>query len=599
MRKAAHVIYLVCFLLIMLIPLALTNVEEGFVSDIDNRSLRDAPKWGEAGYKANFELYLRDRIGLRNQMVNGYAVLHDAVANELTHPIYTYGQDGYIFFNMHPKITYSDFHKTFAETVLKIQQYCEARGSKFYFMFEPEKTSVLRRYLPEGVNYDDSWVDELLSYMDQLGINYVDNKELLLEKSYEEDVFNKQYDAGHWNDLGCFYGTNHLLNRMHEDFLAVTELSREQFDITTQTARQLHVSEFKIHDEIPSFQLKTNYQDLSEEYSSEVEVNSNYPYFHYFKNVAEGAEELPKVLFFQGSYYNRGPQFLVSKTREYIGVHNYQNILNLDYYYNLFQPEAVIFEVAEYTFTDAYFDSAKMKNLNFYPAWTDQTSDLTFEKQVELCKENADLFAVDSCISLWKGRKIDRVSVERKFSDARYAYLIADRLVLDLKTDADGFLFADVASGALVEGEDVIVYLEDYDGKKSYVPLKVEVLECFTDELSFSDGVNQFDDTCVMTTEVEDNQFDQVVLQLYDAETGEYLDAIAGNSEPGDVSGFFVHDRESGWYTLRLKANSNKKDEYIECSAYLEHGDVYRYAYQIDQLTQEQVEISRFKIYGS
>ncbi|MEI3142028.1 MAG: hypothetical protein V8S77_01985 [Oscillospiraceae bacterium] len=35
-------------------------------------------------------------------------------------------------------------------------------------------------------------------------------------------MFNRQYDAGHWNELGCFYGTKHLLARIHEDIPEVT-----------------------------------------------------------------------------------------------------------------------------------------------------------------------------------------------------------------------------------------------------------------------------------------------------------------------------------------------------------------------------------------
>lgn len=598
MKKILDVIYIVCFLMIMLVPLALTNVEKDVVSEIDNRVLQGAPKLGEEEYTKKFEAYLQDRIGLRNQMVNGYAALNDFAVNELTHPNYTYGQDGYIFFNMHDNISYGDFHKTFAEMVFKMQEYCRARGSKFYFMFEPEKTSVLRRYIPKGVNYNDSWVDEMLAYMNQLGVNCVDNTELLIEKSYTEDVFNKKFDAGHWNDLGCFYGTNHLLNKIHEDIPAVTELSKEQFNITTKTETKLPVSEFKIKEKVPSFELKTGYKDITEDYVSEVEVNPNYRHFHYYINGADGAEELPKVLFFQGSYYNRGPQFLISRTSEDIGVHNYQNCLDLDYYYNIFQPEVVIFEVAEYTFFDAYFDSAKMKALDFNPAIIDYSSNISFESQVENLKKNADLFKVNSYISLLKGNKIDKVIVDRKFSDARYAYLVMDDFVIDLKINDEGFLYADLESNKITKGDNVVVYLEDYDGKKRYVPLTVVIPECFTEKLSASEGAEISDNTCTLTTNVQGNKFDQVVLQLYSPETGEYMGIVNSSNSVGNIKGAYIHNGESGWYTLRLKANSNMRDEYVECLVYLINGRVYHYSYNIDKLTENKVEFSGFEFYG-
>lgn len=73
MKKTLNIIYSVIFLMIVLIPLFLTNREEGVISEIDNRELLEAPKFGETGYAKDFEKYLQDRIGLRNQMVNYYA----------------------------------------------------------------------------------------------------------------------------------------------------------------------------------------------------------------------------------------------------------------------------------------------------------------------------------------------------------------------------------------------------------------------------------------------------------------------------------------------------------------------------------------------
>lgn len=77
--------------------------------------------------------------------------------------------------------------------------------------------------------------------------------------------------------------------------------------------------------------------------------------------MAEGA---PRVLSFQGSYMNgMGYKFLENSFGEYIIVHAYQNIFNLDDYFNMFQPDCVIFETAEYTLTDDYYDLETMKEI--------------------------------------------------------------------------------------------------------------------------------------------------------------------------------------------------------------------------------------------
>ena len=348
----------------MIIPLCLTDTRNNVKSDLDNRVLVELPKKGEWGIIKGIEKYLQDRIGLRDRMVTGYQLVNNLVAKELTHPIYTYGQDGYMFFKMHNNVQYSSYHQLFAETVVKMSRYCESNGVPFYFMFDPEKISVYRRYLPKGVNYNDEWVDQLLAYLVNHDVKVVNNRDLLIQKSYSEQVFNQQYDAGHWNDLGCFYGTNNLWKTVHKDFPAVEEYTFEDFDIGTKEGKYLASSKFPVNEEVPVFVLKDEWLDVSADYN-DIKLDSRYPYFAYYINQSTDAEKYPKMLIFHGSYYNRGPKFFIGRAREYIGIHDYQNVLDLDYYFNLFKPELVVFEVAEYTVSDGYFDSQKMRGLNF------------------------------------------------------------------------------------------------------------------------------------------------------------------------------------------------------------------------------------------
>ena len=82
--------------------------------------------------------------------------------------------------------------------------------------------------------------------------------------------------------------------------------------------------------------------------------------------LSEGA---PKALVFQGSYMNSyGCKFFENAFSKYIMVHDYQNVIDFPYYYNIFQPDCVIFEVAEYVFNDTYFNYEKMMSINYNPA---------------------------------------------------------------------------------------------------------------------------------------------------------------------------------------------------------------------------------------
>ena len=107
-----------------------------------------------------------------------------------------------------------------------------------------------------------------------------------------------------------------------------------------------------MNEEVPVLTLKQQYSDLTEKYDKEVKRDIQQNHFSYIKG---NRDSLPKALVFQGSYLNGREKYLADRFSEYISVHNYQNIFDIDYYYNMFQPDIVVFEVAEYTINNTYF----------------------------------------------------------------------------------------------------------------------------------------------------------------------------------------------------------------------------------------------------
>lgn len=62
------------------------------------------------------------------------------------------------------------------------------------------------------------------------------------------------------------------------------------------------------------------------------------------------------LLFIPILCFNRyGAKFFENSFGEYIAVHNYENVINMEYYFEMFQPDCVIFEVAEYAVSNAFF----------------------------------------------------------------------------------------------------------------------------------------------------------------------------------------------------------------------------------------------------
>jgi len=373
--KAVKTAFLLLFALSLLVPLAAFRRGAGIVSEIDNRMLQENPLGAEERAKGGdltvkLEKYVQDRIGFRDEMILGYTALNDRLFGKMVHPSYCYGREGYVFAKMSPPVEYGGFHEAFADMVKKIQDYCEARGVPFLFVFEPSKSTILQEYLPAGVRYDAGWVDEFFQALDGRGVRYVDNRAVLQEKwDAGEAVFNRQYDAGHWNDLGAFYGVNAILEELRKDFSGVHMNTMEEIRVSEELQTSLPASKFPIRELTPLFEFPDmEPEDLTDSLSGEVRRDQRFRGFGRFVNPARLKEGTPRTLVFQGSYMNgRGLKFLQNGLGEYVFVHNYQNVIDFDYYFNIFQPECVVFEVTEYAMTKNYFDQDRMAAMLLAP----------------------------------------------------------------------------------------------------------------------------------------------------------------------------------------------------------------------------------------
>ena len=469
MKKIIDIVFIMICLAFVAVPFLCMNRHEDVTSEIDNRKLVEAPSFGVEGFTVDYEEYLRDRIGFRDKIVNAYNVFNDRAFHELTHPIYTYGQDGYVFFTMHRNNPYGDYPTVYADMVKKLQDYCENRGSYFYFLFDPEKISVYRNYLPKGVNYDDSWVDEMFRYMDELGINYINNTQLLMDKSKSEQVFNKVYDAGHWNDLGMFYATNALWERIHQDIPAVTPMKKNEFTIRQVEETVLPTSEFKISELVPEFKLKQKIKKEAKQRYGEIKIDPSHPAYTYEINTAKAANDYPKLLMFQGSYYNRGARFIASRSSTYIGVHSYQNVLELPYYYNIYKPDVVVLDAAEYVFTDDFFDSSIMKKLDYNPSLSNGS--IPFEQVVSHVKSSANKLDTNTVSNIEFGKYIDRIILNEKYKDAKYAYLLINSEVFDFSQNDNNMLELSLEHGKVQVNDKGILYIEKSNGEKSWTTI--------------------------------------------------------------------------------------------------------------------------------
>lgn len=369
--KTIKIISIFLCAIIIALPVVGFNFKENAVSAIDNRTLAPWPLSEKAGgdLTENIENYINDRIGFRDKMIRSYTVLNDRLFHKMVHPSYVYGKDGYVFgAGMTVYDEFSQYHVIFADMVKKIQDYCEDRGVPFVFVFNPAKPAVYSEYIADGFNYNRSWVPLFLQELDARGIHYVDNTETMLAKKQEGvAVFNQKYDASHWNDLGAFYGVNAILEALNRMDPRVHVNSEDEFFLSNRIETSLPVSDFPIHEEVPVVDYRSqNSISRTGDYEGELELDPVNSYFFYTENPDRAEDSGVRCLVFQGSYMNGyGYKSMVNSFSEYIAVHDYQNVINFPYYFNIFKPDCVVFEVAEYTFDDHYFDHEKMQAISY------------------------------------------------------------------------------------------------------------------------------------------------------------------------------------------------------------------------------------------
>ena len=362
--KKIKIVFVLIMCALIIVTLFKFNFESPSISEIDNRYLSELDFDKGADRTQVIDEYIKDRVGYRSFAINSFSYLNDLLFNQLEHPTYTYGEDGHVFFRLSREYVDTQFLDQFCMYLKKVQTYCEERNVPFIYCLNPSKVSVYSEYLPEGYVYKNAFINTYEEKLEEYGINYISNYGLLKEKSASEQVYNIKYDAGHWNDLGAFYGTNNILRKVHEYFPEVRENTLDDFEITQELQTTLPVSYFKIKEYTPLFTLKeTGNVEYVNGWYSTLKRDER----HMALATSINKEDLPNVLFFQGSYLNSRRKYFDERFGMYTSVHNYENFLNFEYYFNVIKPDCVILETADYATGTSFFDMSTVENYELNP----------------------------------------------------------------------------------------------------------------------------------------------------------------------------------------------------------------------------------------
>ncbi len=412
--KKIKVIFVVSILMLIIVPIIFFNHEKNVASSLDNRMLTELDDYS----LDNVENYISDRIGFRKEMISIYNKINRDLFDVITSQDLMVGSDGK---NLYPKISsieeFNNYHQKFLDSVKEIQNYCESRGIGFYFVFEPSKSSIIKDTLPEGLNYSNDWIDDFVNIAKEMNINIVDNYTYFNLIKDEESLYNISYDTYHWNDNGAFLGINNLLNEIGNDYPNVSTNNIEDYDLVVKEKDE---DGNDIDDQVYEYIPKNKAKDLTEKYFDGLDLYEDFSDFYYF----DSNDDVPSILSFQGSYLmmeDRTEKFLANNFSKTVAIHNYQNIFNINYYLNIFRPDIVVFEVADYTFAEYYFAQYFMETM-FLPPTLDKFDEYKINDNCEKLDYIKDI----------NGEYVTYI-FDNKGNKYEYGYLIIDDEIYDLR----------------------------------------------------------------------------------------------------------------------------------------------------------------------
>lgn len=420
--KRLYIFRITLFILILIIPVLTINLKSEQISEIDNRNLIEISDVLSGDFTTNAETFIEDRIGFRTAMINTYTKAMDSLFDYMIHPSYQYGQDGYVFSKLSREGLDLEYQDIFSDFILKLQTYCNERDIDFLYAVEPSKATIYPEYLPVGVNYENFNLNYFLDSLNKKNINYVYTGDALTNAKDNYQVFDKKYDANHWNETGAIVGISTILDKLNEMDSSVDKFNIDNFNVKTTIHSTLPVSYFPINEETTIYELKdkSNIKNI-DTFVDKINLSEHYRNFAHYINTSN--TDAPKILVFAGSYFNNKHKFLIESFSEFILVHNYHNINDIDYYINLFDPDIVLFESTEYTHNSTYFDATSMKEIIY---------NKPFSSYNNLSK--TQFTNIDNTYEINDNKSVVDFSIPLTNNGVLYSYAKVGNRILDCKT---------------------------------------------------------------------------------------------------------------------------------------------------------------------
>lgn len=354
-------IFILFFMMILIVPAVTMNFKEKQTSNIDNKVLTEFPELSPSTETIEqLESYVNDRIGFREKAITFYTVAIDKLFDVMIHPLFMYGKDGHIYYKDADYIsayqrlnTDDEYLDLFTEFLQDTNDYLHSKNIQFLYYLCPDKKTIYPEYFPDSINVKEDntpVIKAMRERLDKTGIEYIIPDNELLEAKKNQVVYNKKYDATHWNEFGSILAQKMIDEHFSKWFSDVKPLTESDFTLEFVTMDNLDNSYFPINDDVPVYSLITDTSQDATEYLKpclDDTINTTTFYAHFMNPEVQNDKIL---LIFTDSYFATYHKYYNNRFKEVYYVHR-QNFDYLQYMVNLVFPSAVIFETAERSIT--------------------------------------------------------------------------------------------------------------------------------------------------------------------------------------------------------------------------------------------------------
>jgi hypothetical protein len=361
-NKDFNTVFGVIFVLLLLIPLLLTDLRNGLVAPEENRMLADRPPLSSMNHPQtfirNFTEWFNDHIGLRGKFISLYKFLGKSQKQGPQYRegdvTYIIGRGGHHFFtgsNNHDMIGKfagnpvfsSEELQTFSHKLTSMQDYLNKRDIPLIVMFCADKETIYPEYYSPAVKRGPEPVqlDLITSYLkNNTSVDIFNVRQALLEQKDRYLLFPKgpPGDLTHYNEIGAFFAYRELMCHINTYYPDIIPYSLDDIDIDCDENGVARVN------------LKENpeYTKYDDSFFDNVTTNSSDGWAN--RAFESTARNSPAILILRDSYMGDENSFILkyiarhfSKT---IAIH-FLNMNNLEQYIDAFNPDIMVLETAE------------------------------------------------------------------------------------------------------------------------------------------------------------------------------------------------------------------------------------------------------------